>query len=554
MSVSAEEQTRLCGHKWHISRLEFSPGGLHLASASWDKTVRIWDLSTLESIFVLRHHRNPVTCLSWQPTFGGIGVLGLLASGSADNTVALWNGETGKLRKTFSYHKGWVLGTSFSSDGSLLASASWDKSVCVVDARTGQLLHKCIGHSTGVWTCSFQTGSSSTDLLCSGADDGSLKIWDTRTGYSVASLVGAHDDSVKSCAWSPDGGYIASGATDNKIALWEPRSGTLLSKIRGHEDAVNELQFYPLVSNKSVPIIFSVGDSSCRVWHPLRKHNKQLQIIKQHKLGAEVESLALSPDGSLLATGARDKDIILSSLDVSLTEVDALPIEEQNEAAINYGATLWKKYTKKVMQKINTKTASLGDDFEAPQGNPKDTASLVGHAVHRAENKTKDNDILKEIPANSSDVSGIRESNDILKEQRARLRKSSPADIGITNELDSEGLSEGIHIDQKPKLRKSFPQSSNAVTINHIGNQYNEVHKKLVPEDGQSTKVRVNGHNSVMDINSNHSWVVVENGEVRLRGNGYQSYGESSSASSSNYCADVEDSVKDIYDYEDARF
>lgn len=66
-----------------------------------------------------------------------------------------------------------------------------------------------------------------------------------------------------------------------------------------------------------------------------------------------MESLALSPDGSLLATGARDKDIILSSLDVSLTEVDALPIEEQNEAAINYGATLWKKYTKKVMQKIN---------------------------------------------------------------------------------------------------------------------------------------------------------------------------------------------------------
>lgn len=68
----------------------------------------------------------------------------------------------------------------------------------------------------------------------------------------------------------------------------------------------------------------------------------------------QVEALALSPDGTLLATGARDKDIILSSLDVSLTEVDALPIEDQNEAAINYGATLWKKYTKKVMQKILT--------------------------------------------------------------------------------------------------------------------------------------------------------------------------------------------------------
>ena len=121
MSVSAEKQTHLSGHKWHISELEFSPGGLHLASSSWDKTLRIWDLSTLESVFVLRHHRSPVTCLSWQPGVGTAGCLGVLASGSADSTVALWSGETGKLLQSLSPHKGWVLGISFSSDGTLLA-------------------------------------------------------------------------------------------------------------------------------------------------------------------------------------------------------------------------------------------------------------------------------------------------------------------------------------------------------------------------------------------------------------------------------------------------
>ena len=72
------------------------------------------------------------------------------------------------------------------------------------------------------------------------------------------------------------------------MSLWEPRSGTLLIKIRGHEDSVNEVQFYPVISSKSVPIIFSVGDNSCRVWHPLRKRGKQLQMIKQHRLGLEV--------------------------------------------------------------------------------------------------------------------------------------------------------------------------------------------------------------------------------------------------------------------------
>ena len=68
-----------------------------------------------------------------------------------------------------------------------------------------------------------------------------------------------------------------------------------------------------------------------------------------------MEALAISPDGTLLATGARDKEIILSSLEVSLTEIDALPVEDENDAAINHGTTLWRKYTRKVLERVISK-------------------------------------------------------------------------------------------------------------------------------------------------------------------------------------------------------
>lgn len=534
MSVSAEKQTHLSGHKWHISQLEFSPGGLHLASASWDKAVRIWDLSTLESVFVLRHHRNPVTCLSWQPGVTAAGCLGILASGSADSTVALWNADTGKLLHSFSHHKGWVLGTSFSSGDNLLASAGWDKTVCLSDARTGQLVQRLVGHSTGVWTCAFHTTGISTNLLCSGADDGSLKIWDTRMAAAVTSLVGAHDDSVKSCAWSPDGGYIASGAADNKIALWEPRSGTLLIKLRAHEDAVNEVQFYPVISSKSVPIIFSVGDNSCRVWHPLRKRSKQLLMIKQHRSGFEVEALALSPDGTLLATAARDRDIILSSLDVSLKQVDALPIEDEKEATSNYGATLWKKYTKKVMQRILNEASD--SDSSQRASNYKNTAFLVGRAVYKTEIKTKENGILKEAP--HIEVNGNTQSDGILKDQRARLRKSSWSDStgAQTNGFDHEG---GLHKVPRP--------GSTGYEDHGSTNEVDQVRQHLRHVDLNNG--HVNDHD--MDMNGNNYSGFVENGGIDPKKSGYQSHNDSSSVSSSSYYGDIEDVAKEMYDLAD---
>ncbi|EDO49914.1 predicted protein [Nematostella vectensis] len=218
MSVEVQHQAQLSSHKWNVSCLEFSPNGLFLASGSWDKTAVIWNLCTLEPSLTFRHHTEPVTSLSWQKLTSK-SELGILATTSSDKTVALWNSDNGNLLNNLTHHSSWVLGSDFNNDGKLLASASWDKFVIISDVPTGKPVNTLAGHTTGVWTCAFNPERTG-DILCSGADDGSLKLWDIRSNSVVMSLVGGHDDRVKSCAWSPNGEYVASSSADGRVGIF----------------------------------------------------------------------------------------------------------------------------------------------------------------------------------------------------------------------------------------------------------------------------------------------------------------------------------------------
>lgn len=214
MSASVQKQTVLPAHKWQVSCLEFSNDGLYLASGGWDKTVLLWDLRNLEVSQRINFHKQPVTSISFQPKSPGY-----LATAAADQTVAIWDPTNSAVAKrTLQYHSNWILSTSFSANGNHIASASWDKSISVCNVETGQLVASLTGHTTGVWSCSFSPDDSSTgDTICSGAEDGSLKLWDLRSKSVIMSLVGGHEDRVKCCSWSPSAQYVASSSADGKV-------------------------------------------------------------------------------------------------------------------------------------------------------------------------------------------------------------------------------------------------------------------------------------------------------------------------------------------------
>jgi hypothetical protein len=75
-----------------------------------------------------------------------------------------------------------------------------------------------------------------------------------------------------------------------KLTLWEPRSGTALTKIKAYDDSANCVQFYPLINDNTVPLLFSVGGHTCNVWHPFRKQSKQLLSYKMNETGEEVST------------------------------------------------------------------------------------------------------------------------------------------------------------------------------------------------------------------------------------------------------------------------
>ncbi|CAI7596028.1 unnamed protein product [Penicillium pancosmium] len=276
------------GHSLPINSISWSPGGSRLASASIDKTVRIWDSVTGRSISTLEGHSGWVTSIAWSPDGSQ------LASASGDQSVRIWDPATGQSILTLEGHSDGVWSIAWSPDGSRLASASDDGTVRIWDPATGRSISTLEGHRNGVRSIAWSPDGS---RLASASDDKTVRIWDPATGRSISTLEG-HSDEVRSVAWSPDGSRLASASYDKTVRIWDPATGRSISALEGHRDGVRSIAWSPDGSR----LASASDDKTVRIWDPAT--GQSISTLEGHSDG--VWSIAWSPDGSRLASASDD--------------------------------------------------------------------------------------------------------------------------------------------------------------------------------------------------------------------------------------------------------
>lgn len=282
------------GHTSWVSAVAFNPVLPMIASGGLDDTIRIWDLETGELTHSLTGHSRGINDLVFSPK-GQV-----LASCGDDATIRVWNLGTGKSLYTLQGHQRDVTSLDIGSKGLLLVSGSEDRTIGLWKLDRGSLLTTLTGTNAGMVRCVAITIDE--QFVVSGGFDNKIWIWQV-SGGKVAKVLSGHLNSINDLVISRDGRLIASGSKDKTVRLWSLRSGNLVHSLQGHTREVNSVALSP----DQRTVVSASGDSTIKVWDT--KTGALVETLMEHS--NSVTSVAIDSTGHYMASASSDKTIKL---------------------------------------------------------------------------------------------------------------------------------------------------------------------------------------------------------------------------------------------------
>jgi len=249
-------------------------------------------------IILLQGHEGEIYAAQFSPDGT------LLASSGYDRQILLWNvyGECENFAMIRG-HQGAILELQFSTDGAILFSCSTDKMLRLWDVETGKPIRKLRGHQSIVNGCN--PARRGPQLICSGSDDGTVKVWDWRSKEAVSTFQNKYQ--VATVTFNDTSDEVISGGIDNDLKVWDMRNNGLQIHMRGHSDTVTGLESSPDGSF----VLSNSMDNTLRVWdvRPFAPEQRCVKMFQGHSHNFEKNLLrcAWSPDGSRVSCGSADR-------------------------------------------------------------------------------------------------------------------------------------------------------------------------------------------------------------------------------------------------------
>ena len=285
-----------------VNSVVFSSDGENLVTGLGDNTVKIWQASDGTMIKSFEGHKEDTTKKDeGDPEITSVAISpdgSIVAAGSTDGTVSMWQISDGNLINTLENHTLYVSSVFFSPDGQALFSASWDGTVRMMNVSDGELIRAFGGNRV------IDAVLSVDDKILASYDQGffaskgNLILWDVESGKKLQTITDESFD-VTSIAISPDGKYVAAAREDYSVKLWDTSSGEGIINLEDLQpDGTYYLSRFVVTFSPDSQSVLLAGRDVTGIWNVTSGSLLQNKVTQSQP----VYYIALSPDQKALAS------------------------------------------------------------------------------------------------------------------------------------------------------------------------------------------------------------------------------------------------------------